>query len=119
MSRWMRMATAGALLALSAMPAVAQPYGYDQPQPQYQQPPAAYGPPPPNYGPPPPPSYAQPAYGPPPGSRCEASYPGEHHHHRFVCPMRVSKPVGAPCHCVLDTAPGYPPGPAAHGQVIP
>ena len=99
MSRWMRMATAGALLALSAVPAVAQPYGYDQPQPQYQQPPAAYGP--------------------PPGSRCEASYPGEHHHHRFVCPMRVSKPVGAPCHCVLDTAPGYPPGPAAHGQVIP
>jgi hypothetical protein len=135
-ARVMRTAAVGIMLASVALPAVAQSYGYGSPS---SPPPApGYGPPPPpNYGPPPPPSYGpppppptyapepRPAYGPPPpaygppGSRCEASFPGRYHRHRFVCPMRVSKPVGAPCHCVAPPPPGYPPGPAAHGRVIP
>ena len=98
-----------------APPSYAPP-GYAPPgyaQPGYP-PPAAPGYPPPGYGSPPPQAYA-----PPPGSRCEAAYVGAYRHRRFICPMRVAKPVGAPCHCVADAAPGYPPGPPIRGRVIP
>jgi hypothetical protein len=109
-SRLARTAALGMVLASIGLPAMAQPYGYGPPPP----PPPGYGPPPPPADYPPP----QPDYG-PPGSRCEASYPGRHHWHRFVCPMRVSKPVGAPCRCVAPPPPGYPPEPPARGRVIP
>ena len=129
-------ALAGMLLAL-APPASAQSYGYGTPAqapppaPGYappQQPPGYPPPPPPGYPPPqgapgyPPPGYPPPPPGyapPPPGSRCEAAYAGAYHRHRFICPMRVAKPIGAPCHCVADAAPGYPPGPPVRGRVIP
>ena len=116
MRRLMKTVAAAAMLASLAMPSLAQqPYGYGSPQPPaYGPPPSAEGPPPPAYGPPPP------AYGPPPGSRCEASFEGGYRHSRFVCPMRVGKPVGAPCRCLpTPPAPGYAPGPPARGRVIP
>ena len=100
----------GSALQGSAPPGYAPP-GY-----------AAQGYPPPGYPPPAAPGYPPPppAYAPPPpGSRCEAAYVGAYRHRRFICPMRVAKPVGAPCHCVADTAPGYPPGPPIRGRVIP
>ena len=135
MRHLIRIAAIGVVLGLAAGPAMAQqPYGYGQPAPGYGAPPeGADGPPPPQpYGPPPPQPYAptqpqpygppppQPGYGQPPGSRCEASFDGEYRRHRFVCPMRIAKPVGAPCRCVAPPrAPGYPPGPVARGIVIP
>ena len=97
MSRISRVAAIGIMLACSAAPAMAQPYGYGAP-------------PPPSYRPPPP-------YAPsPPGSRCRARFPDGQ---RLICPMRVSKPVGAPCRCIAPPPPGYPPEPAVHGRVIP
>ena len=109
--RLVRSLALGVVLASCVLPAMAQqPYGYGPPPSSPE-----YGPPPP-----PPPGYEspRPAYG-PPGSRCDAWIPGHHHGHRLICPMRVSKPVGAPCHCFVPPPPGYPPGPAARGQVIP
>ena len=127
MRHLLRITTGCIMLAGMTMPAVAQqPYGYGSPQPQSQaQPQPGYGPPPqqPGYGPPPPgegPPPPPPGYGPPPGSRCEASFEGGYRRHRFICPMRVGKPVGAPCRCEPPPpAPGYPPGPPARGHVIP
>ncbi len=113
MSYAIRIAAVAGLLVALAPPASAQSYGYGAPAPPPPPPPPGY-PPPPGPGYPPPP-----AYGPPPGSRCEARYAGAYRHRRFVCPMRVAKPVGAPCRCVADPAPGYPPGPPIHGRVIP
>lgn len=114
MRHWMRTVTAGVMLGSIAMPAMAQSYGYgSQPSAYGPPPPPAYGPPPPAYGPP---QQYQP---PPPGSQCEASFERERRR-PFICPMRVSKPVGAPCHCVAPPpAPGYAPGPSARGHVIP
>ena len=143
MRHLIRIAAIGVALGFAAGPAMAQqPYGYSQPAPAYGAPPEGadeppppqqYGPPQPQpYGPPPPqPGYGQapqlgygqplqPGYGQAPGSRCEASFDGEYRRHRFVCPMRIAKPVGAPCRCVAPPrAPGYPPGPVARGTVIP
>ena len=94
MLRVVRAVAGGIILVVAAGPAMAQPYGYGQQAPAYGSPPeGAYGPPPPAYGPPPP----QPVYREQPGSRCEASFDGEYRRHRFVCPMRIAKPVGAPC----------------------
>lgn len=118
MWRLIRIATIGMSFGVIAGPALAQSYGYDAPAPAYGAPPAgAYGSPPPvAYGAPP----SRPGYGQPPGSRCEASFEGEYRRRRFVCPMRIAKPVGASCRCVAaPRVPGDPPGPVARGRVIP
>ena len=134
MRHLIRIAAIGMAASLAAAPALAQSYGYGAQAPAYSAPPGdpdAPPPPPPAYGPPPPqPGYGQPGYGQPgdaqpgysqpPGSRCEAAFDGEYRRHRFVCPMRIAKPVGAPCRCVAPPRePGYPPGPVARGTVIP
>ncbi len=119
MSYTIRIAALAGMLVALAPPASAQSYGYGTPAPA-PPPPAAPGYAPPQPAAPgyPPPSYPPPGYPPPPGSRCEATYAG-YRRRRFVCPMRVAKPIGAPCHCVPDAAPGYPPGPPIRGRVIP
>ena len=144
MRHLIRIAAIGIAAILAAAPAMAQSYGYGAPAPAYGAPPGDPNeapPPPPAYGPPPPqagyaqpgygqpgyaqpgypqPGYAQPGYSQPPGSRCEAAFDGEYRRHRFVCPMRIAKPVGAPCRCVAPPRePGYPPRPVARGTVIP
>lgn len=123
MRHLIRIVAIGMAASLAAAPALAQSYGYGAPAPAYRAPQGdPGGPPPPQaYGPPPPqPGYAQPGYSQPPGSRCEAAFDGEYRHDRFVCPMRIAKPVGAPCRCVAaPREPGYPPGPVARGTVIP